>query len=154
MGTLLESVNEHLHWIRVKIGIDLQRNSLERHAYPCKKEIWWVSLGKNVGVEANGKNYSFERPVVVLHVFKNASMLVVPLTTTISENEHIFSFTSSKGTSSLANISQIRTLSTKRFIRNIGYIQDEDFIRLVDLIKLLILKSETPLSGVSSEPSK
>ena len=37
--------------------------------YFSEREIWWCSVGINVGVEVNGKNSKFERPVLVLKKF-------------------------------------------------------------------------------------
>ena len=34
-----------------------------------EREIWWCSLGLNVGFEQDGKNDNFERPVLVLRRF-------------------------------------------------------------------------------------
>ena len=31
-----------------------------------EKEVWWSALGVNIGVEMDGKNENFERPVLVL----------------------------------------------------------------------------------------
>ena len=36
-----------------------------------EREIWWSSIGLNVGDEEDGKNDLFERPVLVLRKFNN-----------------------------------------------------------------------------------
>jgi hypothetical protein len=36
-----------------------------------EKEIWWCSIGINIGDEQDGKNELFERPVLILRKFNN-----------------------------------------------------------------------------------
>ena len=36
---------------------------------PKIREVWWLSIGLNVGVEEDGKNNNFKRPVLVIKVF-------------------------------------------------------------------------------------
>ena len=43
-----------------------------------KKDIWWVSVGVNVGFEEDGKNDNFVRPVLVLKKFNNDMFLGIP----------------------------------------------------------------------------
>lgn len=49
------------------------------------REIWWCSTGINVGVEQDGKNVLFERPVLVVRKFNNRIFWGVPLTTKLSD---------------------------------------------------------------------
>lgn len=36
-----------------------------------EQEIWWCSLGENIGCEEDGKNELFERPVLILRKFNH-----------------------------------------------------------------------------------
>ena len=45
-----------------------------------EREIWWCSLGINIGVETDGKNDNFERPILVLKKFNKDMVWVVPIT--------------------------------------------------------------------------
>jgi hypothetical protein len=49
-------------------------NEIEFNSYAHERDVWWCSLGVNVGVEADGKHGNFERPVhlVVLAAWKQA----------------------------------------------------------------------------------
>lgn len=38
----------------------------DRSLYFKERQIWWASIGQNIGVEANGKNKKYERPVIIL----------------------------------------------------------------------------------------
>ena len=65
MDTNASVVKTFVAWIKVKIKAHLS----ERVQSFAEGEIWWVSLGQNVGYEANGKNEKFERPVLVVRKF-------------------------------------------------------------------------------------
>ncbi len=47
-------------------------------AYP--REVWWCSLGVNIGAEIDGKNDGFERPVIIMKVYNKETTLVLPTT--------------------------------------------------------------------------
>ena len=58
-------------WTKLKVMVHFS----EREIYPKTREIWWASLGQNIGVEINGKNDNFERPVVIIKVFNKFGVL-------------------------------------------------------------------------------
>ena len=147
MYTTLESVNQFIDWTQWKMAL----NQSPVASFPRKKEIWWASLGHNIGVEVNGKNHRFERPILVLKVFNTEAMFTVALTSQVKESKYSYSFIDSNGIKSSVNMSQLRTISTKRVLRKLGEISDSDFEKVVGLIWELVLKAETPALGVSSE---
>ena len=52
----------------------------DREVFAHPREIWWCSLGLNLGAETDGKNDNFERPVLILSVYNKETMLVLPIT--------------------------------------------------------------------------
>ena len=50
-------------WTKLKIRLHV---SEDEPVYFREKEIWWASLGANIGYEQDGKNDNFERPVLIL----------------------------------------------------------------------------------------
>ena len=46
-----------------------------------EREIWWCSIGINLGDEQDGKNELFERPVLILKKFNNKVAWVLPMST-------------------------------------------------------------------------
>lgn len=54
--------NEFSEWMVVKDRIH-KGGAITKFS---EGQIWWAALGKNVGVEINGKNKDFSRPVVIL----------------------------------------------------------------------------------------
>ncbi len=80
------------------------------------RDVWWCSLGINVGSEQDGKHDTFERPILVLRKFNKDMVLAVPLSTRIKKNPYNIVFTH-EGQEYAALISQIRLVSTKRLKR-------------------------------------
>jgi mRNA interferase MazF len=108
------------------------------NAYVHKREIWWCSLGINIGDEEDGKNDMYERPVLILKVFNQRAVLVVPLTTQVKENIYYFSFTHDDVSFS-AMLSQVRLISTNRFSRKIRKIEPDIFIEIKESMKKVLL---------------
>ena len=107
-----------------------------------EREIWWCSLGKNIGVEVNGKNEGFERPGIVLKVFNKDMIWILPITSSVKKSRFYYNFIFNNIEQSVM-ITQIRTISSKRLKRKIGTISDSDFENI--LAKMIsLVKNETP----------
>lgn len=118
-----ELLKTFVDWTKLKIRL----HSSQVKVYPKSKAIWWASLGQNIGVEINGKNEKFERPVVVIKVFNNLGALVAPISSTIKKGEYFIEFTNSDNERNIINMSQIKSISSQRFIRYVGKLSNEDF---------------------------
>ena len=44
------------------------------------RELWWCAVGVNIGVETDGKNQNFERPVLIVKKFNQDMFWGLPLT--------------------------------------------------------------------------
>ena len=97
----------------------------------CKpRQIWWCSIGINIGTEIYGKNGLFERPVLILKMYNSSTALIAPLTSNESEKEysHLLRFNDQV---SHVLLSQIRTVSTKRFTRKIRNLDEVEFAAIL-----------------------
>ena len=92
-----------------------------------EREVWWVAVGENVGVEINGKSGRFSRPVLVCKKLSKFGFLWIPLTT----RQHTSSWYASfefQGKMSYVALAQIRVMSVSRLYDNaIGQISRADF---------------------------
>ena len=122
-------------WNNLKIRI----HKFDKFFNPKVGEIWWVSLGQNIGVEINGKNNRFERPALIIKVFNHHAILVAPITGMTKEGEFFIHFINNKNIQNSVNISQLRVVSIKRFLRKAGEMnyQDLDKVRttIISFIK-------------------
>lgn len=107
-----------------------------------EREIWWCSLGKNIGVEVNGKDEGFERPSIILKVFNKDMMWILPITSSIKKSKFYYNFIFNDIEQSVM-ITQVRTISSKRLKRKIGTISDLDFERISARL-ISLVKNETP----------
>ncbi|MFA5830364.1 MAG: type II toxin-antitoxin system PemK/MazF family toxin [Candidatus Paceibacterota bacterium] len=94
--------------------------------YFREREIWWVSIGVNVGFEEDGKNEYFTRPVLVLKKFSKNVFVGIPLSTTKKEGKYYFKF-SFLDNESTALLSQIRLFDTRRLKDKMGKLKNEVF---------------------------
>jgi len=118
-----------------------------------EREIWWVTLGLNVGIETDGKHSEFKRPVLVIKRFNTEMVWILPMTSQIKSSIFFEKF-DLQDSSYYVSLSQIKTLSTRRFLRKVGMIQRDDFMRILKkVIAYFPIKNEDPLlSGSSRRP--
>lgn len=103
-------------------------------------EVWWVAIGENVGIEINGKNERFSRPVLIIKKLSREGFLGIPLTSQKHGGSWYVSLVF-KGKKSIVALSQIRTLSAHRLYNRIGTIPKNELIRIDEyLIKFYLEK--------------
>jgi mRNA interferase MazF len=119
-----------VYWTKLKIRIHLS----ESNVYFREKEIWWMSLGVNIGNEQDGKHDKFERPVLILKKFNRHLFLGVPLSSKVKENIYYYKFKNNENYF-CAILSQLKAVSSKRLLRKIGMFPDDDFIKIKERIK-------------------
>ena len=104
------------------------------------REIWWCSSGLNVGVEADGKNENFERPMLIIKKFNSDMVWTLPLTTKSKENKYHFRLRH-ETINSWVVLSQIKTISTKRLLRKLGVISEKDFKEIISEINKILTEN-------------
>ena len=102
-------------WMRMKERIHKKERDILFHA----QEVWWCSLGANVGVEADGKNTLFERPVVVFRKLNSEMFWALPLTSKMKDERPYHFKLTLQNRPQVILLSQMRVLSTKRLIRRL-----------------------------------
>jgi mRNA interferase MazF len=118
------------NWNNKKKIIDQKNISVNR--FVNEREVWWCSLGLNIGYEQDGKNEEFERPVLVIKKFNREIVWIVPLTSVPKNDKFHYGLNSNK---SFVILSQIRLISTKRMIRRAEKIAEMEFKEIVYKIK-------------------
>lgn len=87
-------------------------------------EVYWLSVGQNLGSETYGKGADFKRPVLVLNkvYIKNYinAFIGVPFSSKASQKSGCLyhKFTDKQGIKQVALLAQIRLFDTKRVISN------------------------------------
>jgi mRNA-degrading endonuclease toxin of MazEF toxin-antitoxin module len=114
-----------------------QLHKTDKRLFFHEREIWFCSLGANVGFEQDGKNEKFERPILILKKFNNHVFLALPLTSQAKAGKFYFRFNFKDQDYSVI-LSQIRILDIKRLSRKIRTFPLEDFEKIRFLIKEII----------------
>ncbi|MFZ1812167.1 MAG: type II toxin-antitoxin system PemK/MazF family toxin [Candidatus Saccharimonadales bacterium] len=91
-----------------------------------EREVWWCSLGANIGFEEDGKNNLFERPVLVLKKYNKQLFVGLPLSTAVKSSRyyHQISVGDKNG---VVILSQARAFSSNRLQRRIGRIMPYEY---------------------------
>ncbi len=128
-------VSKFYNWTRLKVR--LHKSKREEKLYFKEREIWWASLGMNIGFEQDGKNNRFERPVLILRNFGGKTLWVVPMTSKDKTGRFYYQFKYRNKKYSII-LSQIRLISSKRLSRKIRTFPENDFKRVKTKIKSLL----------------
>ncbi len=102
-----------------------------------EREVWWCSLGVNVGFEQDGAGEEFRRPVIVLKGLSRQTCLVIPLTTSSHIHPMRPSVGAVDGKAARALLSQIRVIDTKRLVRKVGYLDKNIFQNIQKAVRSL-----------------
>lgn len=105
----------YVGWYKLKADMEKRPPMANFHA----REIWWCSLGANIGFEEDGKNALFERPVLILRKFNKELFFGVPLTSAHKEGNKYYHCIVVDDIPRSALISQARTLSSRRLLRKV-----------------------------------
>lgn len=105
----------------------------DENFYFHEREIWWCSLGTNIGIETDGKHEQFERPVLVLKKFYKDMLWVLPLTSHAHEDSFHHEVRHEFG-NSWVMLTQIKTVDSKRLLRKLGTVSQKDFVEIQETL--------------------
>lgn len=92
-------------------------------------EIYWCGFGENVGVEINGKNARFSRPVLIMKKLSRYGFLGIPLTSQPHDGSWYIHF-NFHNREQVAVLSQQRVFSTSRLYERMGRIDEADMKKI------------------------
>lgn len=121
-------------WHNKKAHINKSENRPHFH----EREIWWCSLGVNVGFEQDGRGKDFLRPVIIFKKFNNEIFWGIPLTHAKKDSPFYFLFSIEKEISSTGILSQIRLTDASRLSHKLGDMKHTDFESLKKKFKELL----------------
>lgn len=113
-------------WNKLKKRLDSRKHNF----YIKQGDIYFLSVGQNIGYETYGKDDLFLRPVLVFKKLNKYTFIGIPLTSKKKEGSHFFSFSYKKDKISTAQISQMRMFDIKRIEYRSGRIFTDDFNNL------------------------
>ena len=117
-----------LDWIMIKISLERSDATLP---FFNEGEVWWCSIGENVGTEIGGKGEYFRRPVVVLTKLDRRSFIGIPLTSKNKKGSWYFSLQDT-GIGGTAHMAQVRYLDCMRMNKIAYAMNQKELIELQD----------------------
>ncbi|MBI4158282.1 MAG: type II toxin-antitoxin system PemK/MazF family toxin [Candidatus Yanofskybacteria bacterium] len=117
-------------WHGIKENLDGRKSEVFFH----EREIWWCSLGVNIGFEQDGTGKDFQRPIVIIKKFNLDACLAVPLTTTQKKGKYYFKVGEVDGREATAVFSQVRFINRKRLANKVGVLEENIFNKLFEAI--------------------
>ena len=122
-------------WHNKKSGID----KIEQRPFFHNGEIWWCSLGINIGFEQDGGGDDLLRPVIIFRKFNNEIFWAIPLTHTKKKSKYYFQLSPIESDKiSTAILSQIRLIDAKRLSHKSGNLNKDEFATLTKKFKALL----------------
>jgi len=103
-----------------------------------EREVWWLSLGLNVGYEQDGTSKEYQRPVLILKGFSRFVCLIIPLTTSKKKNPYHVSAGIVDGKEAFAIISQLRLVDTRRLVNKVCTLNREVFEDIRKAVKAIL----------------
>jgi mRNA interferase MazF len=91
-----------------------------------ERDVWWCSIGLNIGHEQDGKGDYFNRPVLVIKKFNNRLFWGVPLTTQIKDNKYYYRFTL-KGKEQCVMLTHLRLYDAQRLTDRMNRLSENEF---------------------------
>jgi mRNA interferase MazF len=121
-----EESKDFLGWFKLKKKLDKSN-----YKTPLFKEgeVWWCVLGENIGIEMNGKSKKFSRPVHIFKKLSNDGFLGIPLSTKTKVGTWYVPIVH-KSINSIAMISQVKVISSKRLLEKYGELDDKDIEKI------------------------
>ena len=129
----MDTLFKFIDWMKLKIKLDSGE-----HVAPLihERDIWWISFGKNIGSEINGKSDLFSRPGIILKKLSNSFYLVAP-TTSKEKTGSWYTEINYAGRKTYVCLHQIRTIDYRRLRSRIGQIDDIQFGTIKERFKNL-----------------
>lgn len=115
-------------------------HNLDDGKYFHEREVWWCSLGVNIGFEQDGTNELFERPVLVVKKFNRDVLWALPLTRSDKKTRYHAPVTIG-ASNSVVILSQLRLISSKRLQRYMHKLPQGQFKEIVRLVQQFFPRS-------------
>jgi mRNA interferase MazF len=128
-------MKDFTHWGGVKEKLD---SLLHRPPFVSEGDMWWASIGENVGSEIGGKSELHSRPVIVLRKLSHGFYFVIPTTSKSKDGSWYFTFTHAEKLTT-ACLHQARAIDYRRLSSKLGTLDERDFSALRGAFKDLYL---------------
>jgi mRNA interferase MazF len=127
-------------WIKVKASLD---SLIVAPPHTSERDVWWVTLGENVGKEISGKSTVFKRPALIYKKLSRDFYLVIPSTTKVHTGNWFTKITF-QNIDMYFCLHQIRSIDHRRLDKRMGQLTQNHFEQIVKDFNALYIKDESP----------
>ena len=92
-------------------------------------QVWWCSIGVNVGYEIFGKSHAYTRPVVIIRKYSRETFLGLPMTSKRKDRRSHYHL-DFQGTNGSIILDQGRTLDSRRLITRMGELSEQQLEKI------------------------
>lgn len=110
----------------------------DKNFFYHEREIWWCSIGLNIGFEEDGKGDNFSRPVLIIKGFSKDIFICIPITTKLKDGKFYSDINFGDGIKRKVILSQIRLIDSKRLQEKISTIDKDQFKEIKQKVIQLI----------------
>lgn len=125
---------EYDAWNNKKQSLNLNKSP---ELYFREREVWWCSIGLNIGFEENGKGELFNRPVLILRKYGSGTFLGILISKTHNRGTFYYPIKLNGGTS-VCLLTHIRLLDARRLTQKIITLEEGEFQNIRKALKSLI----------------
>jgi mRNA interferase MazF len=133
-------IKRFLEWMKLKIKI---HERMHKPPYVSEGDIWWASIGDNVGHEINGKGKNFTRPVYIYKKLDYGFYLALPTTSKYKIGSWYVPI-KQKGEIVTICLHQARVLDYRRLMSKVGNVDDADKLNIATGFKSLYIQNKNP----------
>lgn len=116
-------IKKFIEWLGLKGKLD---SNDSKPPLVKERDLWWISIGENIGSEINGKSKLFSRPGLILKKLSHNFYLIAPTTSQNRVGSWYSKITHNKQDTYVC-LHQIRTIDYRRLSNRIGQINNSDF---------------------------
>jgi mRNA interferase MazF len=117
-------MKDFIKWFSLKPKLD---SYIHKAPFVSEGDIWWASIGENVGSEIGGKSELFSRPVIIYKKLAHGFYFVIPTATKEKAGSWYVSFTH-KEKVTVACLHQARSIDYRRLSTKLGTLSHEDLM--------------------------
>jgi mRNA interferase MazF len=121
------------NWNKKKIKLD----GLKKYLHPKEKEVWWCSIGVNIGTEIYGKGNDFTRPILIINAENSESVIGIPLSSKLKNSNFSKIIKTINGKLHAALVGQIRIFDKRRLLTKITEIEEKEYLELQKIFEKL-----------------
>lgn len=94
-----------------------------------ERQVWWVSVGHNIGDEQYGKGILYTRPVLIIKKISSTMFYGIPVTSKQKKGYyyHLCRYVEDNRGDNLVILSQLRVFDTKRLSHKHGLVETANF---------------------------